>query len=174
MKAAAGPSWLDPDLAQPASASKRTTPAAMPPAESGANPRFYQVLGQSLLPEILRPHDARTRAYWSEKPPRAIYFDLATYYGGLTPYAQNSVIVIPSISARGSLEQGDAIRAFQHVVTAARSMTRVEQTSNIFHVGSTSERADWCRLVPICSECCREKPSKMVGAVGIEPTTSPV
>jgi hypothetical protein len=43
-----------------------------------------------------------------------------------------------------------------------------------FHVGSTPECADRCRLMPVCSEWCREKPSKMVGAVGIEPTTSPV
>jgi len=45
----------------------------------------------------------------------------------------------------------EATRATATADNLIRAPTCVEQTSNIFHVGSTSERAiaaEWCRFVP--------------------------
>jgi hypothetical protein len=54
----------------------------------------------------------------------------------------------------------EATRATATADNLIRAPTCVEQTSNIFHVGSTSERADCCRVVPVCSGWCRESPAK--------------
>ena len=60
------------------------------------------------------------------------------------------------------------------VVVVKRCAGRRERALNKVQRFLNVELAGSCCVLPCCAEMCRGDAHKMVGAVGIEPTTSPV